>query len=87
MIDYYLHNKCGLNCPTAKQGLNIRCGGCIWLDKSLSMCIFSLHYPRSVTLDNLKERILKVDAKQQNNLSEPFRRFVIREDEKEGLEK
>jgi len=76
MIDYYLHKKCGLNCPTAKQKINIRCGGCIWLDKKLRKCIFSMHYPKSITFQEFKQRINSVNVNQQNKLSEPFRRFV-----------
>jgi hypothetical protein len=36
MIDYYLHKKCPLVMPTAKQIENVRCNGCTWLDKEIS---------------------------------------------------
>lgn len=76
MIDYYLHKKCPLVMPTAKQKENVRCSGCIWLDKKIHLCIFRLKFPRSVTVEEIKNKINSVNEKQQNNLSEPFRRFI-----------
>lgn len=76
MIDYYLHNKCPLVMPTAKQKENIRCGGCVWLDKEIHLCIFRLKFPRSVKIKEFNDRINSVNEEQQKNLSEPFRRFI-----------
>jgi hypothetical protein len=76
MIDYYLHKKCPLVMATAKQIENVRCGGCIWLDKELKKCVFSLKFPRSVSTEELKERVNKVNLEQQEGLSENFRRFI-----------
>ena len=75
MIDYYLHKKCPLVMPTAKQIENVRCNGCVWLDKEIRKCIFGLKYPKPISLEEFKEMILRVDQKQQDNLSESFRRF------------
>jgi len=77
MIDYYLHKKCTLKIHiTSKQKENIRCRGCIWLDKQLNKCIFSLDYPLTITSKEFIKRISLVNKNQQNNLSEPFRRFI-----------
>jgi len=76
MIDYYLHKKCPLVMPTAKQIENVRCNGCIWLDKNLHKCLFALKFPRVVSLEEFERRIESVNESQQNNLTETFRRFV-----------
>jgi hypothetical protein len=77
MIDYYLHKKCPLRIYiTSKQKENIRCNGCIWLDKELKKCVFSLEYPNSIPIEELKKRINSINIFQQNKLSEPFRRFI-----------
>ena len=75
MIDYYLHKKCPLVMPTAKQIENVRCNGCVWLDKELHKCLFSLKYPKTISIEEFKERIESVDEEQQKNLTEKFRRF------------
>jgi len=58
MIDYYLHKKCALTNPTAKQNENVRCKDCIWLDQDIHKCliermlailgIFSIYFVLSV---------------------------------------
>jgi len=77
MIDYYLHKKCSLMAPSAKQKENIRCNGCVWFDKKINRCIFSINYPKQICLEDFKQRIENVNEEQQNNLSEPFRRFEV----------
>lgn len=83
MIDYYLHKHCCLVCKYGKKceddGVacsKCRCSGCVWLDKELHKCVFSIEYPKSISLQELEECISVVNLEQQNNLSEPFRRFV-----------
>jgi hypothetical protein len=61
---------------TAKQIENVRCGGCVWVDKELGKCIFSLKYPKAVTLSDFSNRINNVNQVQQDKLSETFRRFI-----------
>jgi len=73
VIDYYLHKKCALM-PGAKQ--NIRCKGCIWRDRKIQKCIFSIEFPRSISSKEFTQRIESVNQKQQNNLSEKFQRFI-----------
>ena len=80
MIDYYLHKKCSLVMPTAKQKENVRCKGCVWLDKETHRCIFSLNYPKSVDIKEIERRIKSVNLDQQNKLSEVWRRFVLEND-------
>jgi len=76
MIDYYLHKKCPLVMPTAKQIENVRCKGCIWLDQEIHKCLFSLKYPNSISINEFQKRIRLVNVSQQNNLTEKFRRFI-----------
>jgi len=76
MIDYYLNKKCPLVMPTAKQIENVRCNGCVWVDKEIHKCIFSLKYPKQITIKEFKERINSVNIQQQNNLSQKKRRFI-----------
>ena len=64
--------------PTSRQKINVRCGGCIWLDKKINQCIFGVNYPKAVTIESFIRRIKSVDKKQQQNLSNPFRRFVVK---------
>lgn len=73
MIDYYLKKHCCLG----KDKKTPRCSGCVWLDQSIKRCIFSLHYPKKVTLEQFKERIGKINLEQQNKLSNPKRRFIL----------
>ena len=76
MIDYYLHKKCPLTSPTPRQQENVRCSGCVWLDTDCHKCVFGLHYPFSITIKEMLERIRKVDGAQQQGLSQVFRRFI-----------
>ena len=73
MIDYYLKKHCMLG-PDKE---NPRCKGCIWNDKEINRCIFALDYPKQVTIEEIKERIKKIDEEQQKNLSNPQRRFIL----------
>ena len=73
MIDYYLHKKCSLMFKEQKE--DIRCNGCIWLNKEIKKCLFAIDYPFEVELKELEKRIKSVNEKQQRELSEPFRRF------------
>ena len=75
MIDYYLNKKCSLMFKGQKE--DIRCKGCIWLDQTIKKCIFSVDYPFKITLRDFGKRMISVDDKQQNNLSNPNRRFII----------
>ncbi len=76
MIDYYLHKKCPLKIHiTSKQKESIRCSGCVWLDKTIKKCIFSIDYPNQISIDEFRQRICMVNTNQQNKLSEKFRRF------------
>lgn len=77
MIDYYLNKKCPLVKPAGRQHENIRCGGCIWLDKELRKCIFSEHFSRSIKIDEFIFRLNKVNKQQQNKLSNPNQRFLL----------
>ena len=77
MIDYYLHKKCPLMFKGQRE--DIRCKGCIWLDQELRKCIFAVNFPRSITLEEFKQRISKVNQEQQSKLSQPFQRFVMEE--------
>ena len=74
MIDYYLHKKCPLMFRGQKE--DIRCGGCIWLDKKIRKCLFSVDYPFEIKLMEIESRIKLVNKIQQNNLSQKFRRFI-----------
>jgi len=78
MIDYYLHKKCSLCSPIAKQNISVRCGGCICLDKKLNKCLFSLDYPKSIDIKEVIRRIKLVDDKQQNKLSQTFQMFILK---------
>jgi hypothetical protein len=82
MIDYYLHKKCPLVMPAGRQTENVRCGGCVWLDRGVGKCVFSLNYPKEVTAKDVVMRIRSVNGEQQAMLSEPFQRFVLRNEEK-----
>lgn len=73
MIDYYLNKHCMLTRDKTKT----RCGGCIWRNIKIRKCIFSLDYPKQVSIDEFKKRILMVNMEQQNKLTNPNRRFVI----------
>jgi hypothetical protein len=73
MIDYYLKKYCMLGKNKSKP----RCNGCIWNDKSIHKCIFSLDYPKQISLKEMKERMSKINPEQQNNLSNPERRFIV----------
>lgn len=75
MIDYYLHKHCCLMQSIKNQKETIRCRGCVWLNKKLNKCIFSVDYPQSVSLAEFKSRIKSVNDNQQSNLTETFRRF------------
>lgn len=79
MIDYYLHKKCPLTNPAGRQLENNRCGGCVWLNKKIlpHKCFFAVVYPGEITLAEFQGRLELVNEKQQANLSEPFRRFVL----------
>jgi hypothetical protein len=76
MIDYYLHKHCSLVSPSAKHQEKLRCSGCVWLDKEIRMCIFGVHYPKTISIEDLTKRIKNVNEEQQANLSETFRRFL-----------
>ena len=76
MIDYYLKKKCPLNFHNINKE-KIRCGSCVWLDKDVHKCIFSIEYPRKVTIKDFEVRISIVNLEQQNKLSNPNRRFVL----------
>jgi len=76
MIDYYLNKKCSLMFKGQRE--DTRCGGCVWLNKEIKKCLFSVDYPKTITLEEMKERIEKVNIKQQNKLSRPFRRFILK---------
>lgn len=73
MIDYYLKKHCSLT----KDKVNVRCSGCIWRDKILKKCLFSLDFPRQISVREIEERIKLVDENQQKELSDPKRRFVL----------
>ena len=84
MIDYYLKTHCCLICRhehvcniIKKPCEDCRCNGCVWLDKEIKKCIFSVNYPKSVSLDEIKRRIELVNPIQQKRLSDPKQRFVI----------
>ena len=77
MIDYYLHKKCPLVKPAGRQYENIRCKGCIWIDKNLNKCIFGEHYPNTINLEDFKNRLSNVNEEQQIKLSETWRRFSL----------
>lgn len=85
MIDYYLHKKCCLVCKNRicyeQSGAcgDCRCKGCTWLDQEIHKCIFAVDYPRSIALNEFKKRILQVNQNQQSKLSNPSRRFIIKE--------
>lgn len=74
MIDYYLHKHCLLS---SKIKSKIRCNGCIWLDKNIHKCIFSIGYPKSISISEFKRRILLVNKEQQKKLDNPNKRFVL----------
>jgi len=76
MIDYYLHKKCSLVRGDSRPAEQTRCGGCVWLDRKVRACIFSLDFSRCVTLDEFSERLRSVDPDQQKKLAEPWRRFT-----------
>ena len=75
MIDYYLHKKCPLIAPKPQQKEDIRCLGCIWLDRERRKCIFSVDYPISISLAEMERRILMVNEKEQGGLTERWRGF------------
>ena len=77
MIDYYLHKKCPLTKPAGRQLENNRCCGCVWLIKRIHKCVFAEVLPFSITLQDFQSRMGSVNEKQQANLAEPFRRFVL----------
>ena len=74
MIDYYLHKKCPLMFKGQKE--DIRCKACVWLDIKLKKCLFSVDFPKSISIKEFSEKISLVNEEQQNNLSQKFRRFV-----------
>ena len=65
--------------PIGRQKENNRCHACVWLDKSLQThkCFFSVDYPGEINLFEFRNRVMQVNAEQQVNLAEPFRRFVL----------
>ena len=75
MIDYYLHKKCSLMFKGQKEDL--RCRGCVWLDQEIHKCIFSVDYPKTISVLEFQTRILNVNKVQQNKLSDPVRRFIF----------
>jgi hypothetical protein len=85
MIDYYLHNNCCFlchpqrtECATLKKACaRCRCSGCIWLDKDLHKCIFSVGFSREIKIGEFINRIIAVSSEQQNKLSDRSRRFVV----------
>ena len=86
MIDYYLKKYCCLNCKedkNAKCGITgracslCRCTGCVWLDKDIHKCIFSVNYPKQITMEEFARRIAIVNPEQQKKLSDPKRRFIM----------
>jgi len=90
MIDYYMKKSpkpdgaiCCLACSNRlcnnqeRSCSRSRCKGCIWLDQELHKCIFSINFPRSVSLEEFAERIKSVDIEQQKRLSDPTQRFVV----------
>lgn len=76
MIDYYLNKKCSLMFKGQKE--DIRCNGCIWFNKDINKCLFSVDYPNTISLSQIKKRIEMVDEKQQAKLSKPFKRFILK---------
>ena len=74
MIDYYLHKKCSLMIKGQRE--DMRCKGCVWLNKDINKCLFSVNYPQTISIAQIKIRIQMVNKKQQYKLSKPFRRFI-----------
>lgn len=71
MIDNFRNKRCPLY-----EGLeNEQCNNCVWLDKKIKICIFSINYPFHITIEELCKRAKLVDEKQQKKLLLP-RRFV-----------
>lgn len=73
MIDYYLKKHCMLT----KDKYNPRCKGCIWLDKKINKCVFSINYPKQISINEFKIRIKKVNKEQQDALFNPIQRFIL----------
>lgn len=72
MIDYYLKKHCLLG----RDKKNPRCYGCVWLNRNIWKCVFSLVYPMVVTLQEFKERLEMVNDVQQLRITNPKKRFV-----------